>query len=89
MPDPRRLFQDAGKATIRSDDKEQERFGIQEQRLRYSARVMFEGQIVSDNLFSTREEAMRKASQIEKLTEKGVFTPGTTASVVDTFEEAS
>ena len=50
---------------------------------------MFEGQIVSDNLFSTREEAMRKASQIEKLTEKGVFTPGTTASVVDTFEEAS
>ncbi len=24
MPDPRRLFQDAEKATIRSDDKEQE-----------------------------------------------------------------
>jgi hypothetical protein len=41
--------------------KERERFGIQDQRLRYSARVMYEGKIVSDNLFSTREEAVQKA----------------------------
>jgi hypothetical protein len=69
--------------------KEQERFGIQEQRLRYSARVMFEGRIVSDNLFSTREEALAKAAKIELLIAKGVFSLGTTVSVVDTFEEAS
>ena len=67
---------------------EQEKFGIQEQRLRYSARVMFEGKIVSDNLFSTQEEAGEKASQIELLIAKGVFTPGTSVSVEDTFEEA-
>ena len=68
--------------------KEQERFGIQEQRLRYSARVMFEGKLVSDNLFSRREEAIEKASQIEALISKGVFSPGTTVSIIDTFEEA-
>jgi len=69
--------------------KEQERFGIQEQRLRYSARVLHGGNIVSDNLFSTREEALEKAAQIEALIAKGgVFTTGTTVSVVDTFEEA-
>ncbi len=69
--------------------KEQERFGILEQRLRYSARVMFEGKVVSDNLFSTREEALAKAANIELLIAKGVFSSGTTVSVVDTFEEAS
>lgn len=68
--------------------KEQERFGIQEQRLRYSARVMFEGKIVSDNLFSTREEAAQRAYHIELLIAKGVFTPGTRVNVVDMFEEA-
>jgi nucleotide-binding universal stress UspA family protein len=68
--------------------KEQERFGIQDQRLRYSARVMYEGKVVSDNLFSTREEAIEKAAQIELLISKGVFSSGTTVSVVDTFEEA-
>jgi hypothetical protein len=68
--------------------KEQERFGIQEQRLRYSARVMFEGKIVSDNLFPSRDEALEKAVQIEALISKGVFAPGTKVSVVDTFEEA-
>jgi hypothetical protein len=68
--------------------KEQERFGIQEQRLRYSARVMFEGKIVSDNLFPSRDEALEKAAQIVALISKGVFAPGTTVSVVDTFEEA-
>jgi nucleotide-binding universal stress UspA family protein len=69
--------------------KEQESFGIQEQRLRYSARVMFEGKIVSDNLFPSRDEALEKAVQIETLISKGIFAPGTTVSVVDTFEEAS
>jgi hypothetical protein len=68
--------------------KKQERFGIQEQRLRYSARVMLEGKIVSDNLFSTQEEALEKAEQIEALIARGVFAPGTTVSVIDTFEEA-
>jgi hypothetical protein len=68
--------------------KEQERFGILEQRLRYSARVMFEGKIVSDNLFPSRDEALEKAVQIEALISKGVFAPGTKVSVVDTFEEA-
>ncbi len=68
--------------------KEQERFGIQEQRLRYSARVMFEGKVVSDNLFPSRDEALEKAAQVEALISKGVFAPGTTVSVVDTFEEA-
>jgi hypothetical protein len=67
--------------------KEQERFGILEQRLRYSARVMFEGKIVSDNLFSSRDEAQEKAAQVEALIAKGIFVPGTTVSVVDMFEE--
>jgi hypothetical protein len=69
--------------------KEQERFGILEQRLRYSARVMFDGKIVSDNLFPSQDEALEKAAQIEALISKGVFAPGTKVSVVDTFEEAS
>jgi hypothetical protein len=68
--------------------KEQESFGIQQQRLRYSARVIFEGKTVSDNLFPTRDEALEKTVQIEALISKGIFAPGTTVSVVDTFEEA-
>jgi nucleotide-binding universal stress UspA family protein len=68
--------------------KEQERFGILEQRLRYSARVMFEGKVVSDNVFPSRDEALEKAAQVEALISKGVFAPGTTVRVVDTFEEA-
>jgi hypothetical protein len=68
--------------------REQQKFGIQEQRLRYSARVVYEGKIVSDNLFSTREEALEKAAHIEALISKGIFSRGTTVSVVDTFEEA-
>jgi hypothetical protein len=68
--------------------REQQKFGIQEQRLRYSARVVYEGKIVSDNLFSTNEEAKEKAARIEALIAKGVFSKGTKVSVVDTFEEA-
>jgi hypothetical protein len=60
-----------------------------EQRLRYSARVMFEGKIVSDNLFTGQQEALEKAAQVEALISKGVFAHGTTVSIVDTFEEAS
>ena len=69
--------------------KEQQRFGIQEQRLRYSARVLFEGKIVSDNLFPGRDEALEKAAQVEALIVKCVYAAGRTLSVVDTFEEAS
>lgn len=68
--------------------KEQEKFGIQEQRLRYSARVMFGGKIVSDNLFPSRSEALEKVEQIRSLISKGVFAAGTTVEVVDAFEEA-
>lgn len=68
--------------------REQQRFGIQEQRLRYSARVVYGEKIISDNLFSTKEEAEEKAAQIEGLIAKGVFSAGTKVSVIDTFEEA-
>jgi hypothetical protein len=50
--------------------------------------VVYGGKIVSDNLFSTREQAGEKTAQIEALILKGVFSPGTTVSVVDTFEES-
>lgn len=67
---------------------EQQRFAVEEQHLQYSARVEYQGKVISDNAFSSETKAQEKAAQIEKLIAKGVFLPGTTVRVVNLSEEA-
>ena len=64
------------------------KFGIEIQRLRYSARVEFKGQLVNDNPFPTKEEAEEEAHKIKDLIKQGIYEKRTTVRVVDMFEEA-